>query len=135
MKIHTITAAVAAAVAVIALGTQPLTAQAVTSGSSYAYHYTTYITTRTDPIGWAGTLVFNISPSGIVSGYYRADAGTGTPQSVTGGRSGNTIWFDIGTSGQLHVTGSMKGDKIAGVAWSRHTVESDIFTATLSPTL
>lgn len=126
--------ALAAAMAALAFGTQPLTAQAVTAGSSFTYHYTTYITTRTDPIGWAGTLAFSISADGIVSGYYRSDSGTGAPQPVTGGRSGDDIWFDIGASGQLHVTGSIIGDKIQGVAWSRRTVESRVFTATLIPT-
>jgi hypothetical protein len=89
-----------------------------------------------------GTLVVTIAPAGTLDGSYRAP--DGLPQRVTGGLSGEKIWFDIGagggdalpravrarstTSGNaprtlgrrgLHVSGTLRGDSLDATTFER----------------
>lgn len=60
-----------------------------------------------------GTLDLRISPAGIVSGYFRA-MNDGALRTVTGGRTGDAIWFEIGN---LSFTGTLDAKGISGRAF------------------
>ncbi len=77
---------------------------------------------------WTGTLQLTFNPSGIIQGYYRpADNMAYIP--VTGGRDGDNVWLDIGSSGRLHVNGTLQNGAIVGGAIDERTHEAYNFTA------
>jgi len=87
------------------------------------YHFETAITTvYGSPYPIAGHLDIQITPAGILRGYYHNAYQKAFIQ-VVGGRDGNYIWFDIGPTtadigipgiesgnGKLHIIGSMSSD-------------------------
>jgi hypothetical protein len=87
------------------------------------YHFETAITTvYGSPYPIAGKLDIQITPAGILRGYYHNAYQKAFIQ-VTGGRDGNYIWFDIGPTtvdlgipgvesgtGRIHIIGSFAGD-------------------------
>ena len=99
----------------------PIVAAADTSTDATDSHYSTTITTvygSQYPI--AGHLDLQISPSGILRGYYHNAFQKAFIQ-VVGGRDGNYIWFDIGpstidlglgvgTGERLHIVATMNED-------------------------
>jgi hypothetical protein len=90
--------------------------------SPAAFYDTRLVQEYGSPAPYSGTLQLRISPDNIVNGYYRPDAGLGRFVPVTGGRDGDNIWFDIGESGNLHVTGKFVKGSIVGTAVD-HNVE------------
>lgn len=85
---------------------------------------TDYAAAFTDLYGsqypYTGTLQLHIGSDGIVSGYYRpADTADFVP--VTGGRDGNAIWFDIGSTANAltHVNATLAGGSMSGTAYDR----------------
>ncbi len=60
-----------------------------------------------------GALTLTINPDGIVNGYYRPSSGS--VKLVSGGTDGDHIWFDIGNSGDMRVSGRLKNGTIHGV--------------------
>lgn len=101
-----------AALALIAL---PVTARAADQTSKT---YTTALTQQFgSPYPYSGRLQIWISDSGIVSGYYRP-ADNGSFETVTGGRSGDHIWLNIGQTGDLHITGNFIKGVIVGSAFA-----------------
>lgn len=120
------------AVAALAVTVLPPSARA--AGDAYQYHYRTQMTSVGDAIGYAGTLDLNISPGGIVRGQYRGSSGDGPIETVSGGRDGNKIWFDIGQMGRLHITATFDGATIKGLTSSEGMREPGSFVATPVPT-
>ncbi len=108
----------------------PALAVSITQGQTY--HYDTAITTLSGGAPWTGTLELRVDPNGVVNGYYRADAGLGSLQMVTGGVDGNSIWFDIGMLGRMHVTATMADNVISGQAFNERGREPLVFKAILT---
>jgi hypothetical protein len=87
------------------------------------YHYETAITTvYGSPYPINGKLDIQITPAGILRGYYHNAYQKAFIQ-VVGGRDGNYIWFDIGPTtidlgipgiesgnGRIHIVGTLSGD-------------------------
>ncbi|MEO6914073.1 MAG: hypothetical protein ABI182_08655 [Candidatus Baltobacteraceae bacterium] len=103
------------ACAALALIVLPVTARAADQTS------TTYSTALTQQFGspypYSGKLQIRISDDGIVSGYYRP-ADNQSFETVTGGRSGDQIWLNIGQSGDLQITGNFVKGAIVGSAFA-----------------
>src|ERR1019366_8729982 len=94
------------------------TATTLADSPSPMLHYDTSLTELYGSIApYSGTLDLRIDANGIVAGYYHPET---LPSFVlvTGGRTGNKIWLDIGTSGQMHVTGEINNGVISGSAIS-----------------
>jgi hypothetical protein len=80
---------------------------------------------------WTGTLQLTFNPDGIINGYYRpADNMQFIP--VTGGRNGHDIWLDIGSTGRLHVNGTLENGNISGAAFDPDSKRQYKFNATPS---
>jgi hypothetical protein len=101
----------------------PALADAPTATNWTDYHYETAITTAYgSPYPIAGKLDIQITPAGILRGYYHNAYQKAFIQ-VVGGRDGNYIWFDIGPtsadlgipgvesgSGRIHIVGTLSSD-------------------------
>lgn len=70
------------------------------------------------PAPYTGTLKLTISESGIVRGYYFSSDGTAMFVPVTGGKTGQSIWFDIGNGGMYHVDARVQNGTIVGTAFA-----------------
>jgi hypothetical protein len=70
------------------------------------------------PSPYTGTLRLTVSDSGIVRGYYFSSDGTAMYVPVTGGKNGDSIWFDIGDGRMYHIDARMHGGTIVGTAFS-----------------
>lgn len=70
------------------------------------------------PSPYTGTLKLTISDAGIVHGYYFSSDGSATFVPVTGGRRGESIWFDIGNGDMYHVDGRFHDGAIVGTAFA-----------------
>src|SRR5581483_7679450 len=92
---------VAACAGLLALGALPIAGQAATAEPS-----TTYTTALTQTYGslapYTGSLKLTVGSDGIVRGYYFPADYSASYIPVTGGRTGDRIWFDIGNDGQYH---------------------------------
>lgn len=66
---------------------------------------------------YTGTLKLTVNEDGIVRGYYFSSDGTAAFIPVTGGRNGNSIWFDIGAR-MYHVDARVHDGTIVGTAFS-----------------
>ena len=115
-----------------ALAGAPAISQAATTQPATALH-STYQTTL-EPISglgapWLGSLQIAFNPDGIIQGYYRPADDTIAFIPVTGGRSGNNVWLDIGRDGRLHVQGQLKNGTITGTAFDEATNQGYDFTA------
>lgn len=118
--------------AAICLAGTPAISQAVTAQSATPVQVT-YRTTLRSQLGlgapWSGTLQLTINPDGIIQGYYHPAGDEIAFIPVTGGRSGKSIWLDIGRNGRLHVDGTMKKGVIVGTAFDGTTDQPYDFTA------
>ncbi len=81
---------------------------------------------------WTGTLQLTMNPDGIIQGYYRSGDNFGALIPVTGGRTGDSVWMDIGTMGRLRVSGTLRDGVITGTAIDARTNEPYGFTARIS---
>jgi hypothetical protein len=80
---------------------------------------------------WTGQLQITINPDGIIQGYYRpADNNAFIP--VTGGKTGDGVWLDIGRTGGLHVNGVLQNGVITGGAVDQRTQQTYKFSAKLA---
>lgn len=84
------------------------------------------------PSPYTGTLKLTVSDAGIVRGYYFSSDGTATFVPVTGGRRGESIWFDIGNRGLYHVEGRLHDGTIVGTAFAGNN-EQYTFVANPQP--
>lgn len=101
----------------------------VTAAQPTRVAYATSLTEQFgSPIPWTGTLQLTVSPDGIINGYYRP-SGDANLIEVTGGRTGANLWLDIGTSGDLHVTATMRGARMVGTAFSEDSSRLFDFSA------
>jgi hypothetical protein len=120
------------AAALLAALALPIAANAATTSSAEAQQYTfeTHLTQAMHAGEYGGTLHMTIEPNGIITGWYRpSDGGV---RNVTGGLSGNQIWFDIGGIHALHLEGTFKNGVIDAAA---NVPGPDPFTlhATIAP--
>jgi len=128
----------AISLALLAATTAPAVADAPAAGWT-DYHYETKITTvYGSPYPIAGKLDIQITPAGILRGYYHNAYQKAFIQ-VVGGRDGNYIWFDIGPattdvgipgvesgSGRIHIIGTLSGDgSIHGQLFPHYGVTND----------
>lgn len=67
---------------------------------------------------YTGTLKLTISDAGIVRGYYFSSDGSIMFVPVSGGKRGDSIWFDIGNNGMYHVDGRLRDGSIVGTAFA-----------------
>lgn len=123
----------AAFVLALAFIAAPAVAGATTAVSSQPVHVE-YSTSMSPLIGfgypWTGRLQLTLNPDNIISGYYRpADNNEYVP--VTGGRNGDNVWLDIGTSGRIHVTGKLQNGVINGTAYDQRSHDAYKFSATV----
>jgi hypothetical protein len=65
---------------------------------------------------YTGTLKLTVSAGGIVRGYYFPSDGTALFIPVTGGQTGQSIWFDIGNDSMYHVNARVRDGAIVGTA-------------------
>jgi hypothetical protein len=68
---------------------------------------------------YTGTLRLTVTSGGIVSGYYFPSDGSALFIPVTGGQTGQSIWFDIGNDGMYHVSARVRNGSITGTAFTR----------------
>jgi hypothetical protein len=102
-----------------ALGLFALAAAPAISAASQAASYDTELTSvYGSPSPYTGTLRLTVSESGIVHGYYFSSDGTAMFVPVTGGKIGDSIWFDIGDGRMYHIDARMHGGAIVGTAFS-----------------
>jgi hypothetical protein len=97
------------------------TATTLADSPTPAIHYDTSMTAlygSTAP--YAGTLDLRIGSDGIVSGYYHPESVMSFVV-VTGGRDGNSIWFDIGQTDPIYVSATIKDGIITGQAIGKDT--------------
>jgi hypothetical protein len=124
------TLAAVAAIGVLATWALPSAAQT----PSPTYHYDTALT---DLYGssapYSGSIDLRFASSGIISGYYQPDDLLSFVP-VTGGRTGDDVWFEIGSSSTIHVTATIKGDAIVGQAYNDSDNKQYAFKATLTKT-
>jgi hypothetical protein len=110
----------------------PAISQAVTTQPTASVHHT-YTTSLQPQIGldapWTGTLKLTLNPDGIIQGYYYPGDDQVAFIPVTGGRNGDRVWLDIGTTGRLHIEGIIKNGSIAGTALDERTSQPFKFTA------
>jgi hypothetical protein len=76
---------------------------------------------------YEGTLTLDISPDGIVNGYYRPN--DEEYHQVVGGVTGDNIWLDIGFMGHLHITGKLDNGKIEATTF----LHDDTYTFSAVP--
>lgn len=83
---------------------------------------TAYATALTEvygsPAPYTGTMKLTFS-GGLVHGYYFPADGASMFIPVTGGRSGDRIWFDIGDNGMYRIQGRVHDGTIVGTAFTR----------------
>ena len=111
------------------------------------YHFETAITTvYGSPYPIAGKLDIQITPAGILRGYYHNAYQKAFIQ-VVGGRDGNYIWFDIGPTttdigipglesgtGKLHIIGTMSSDgSIHGQVFPNYGFGNNTVTGAIAP--
>lgn len=112
---------VAACAGLLALGALPIAGLAATAEPS-----TTYTTALTQTYGslapYTGSLKLTVGSDGIVRGYYFPADYSASYIPVTGGRTGDRIWFDIGNDGQYHVIARVSNGQITGTAFTPDNV-------------
>ena len=113
----------------------PLAAPATTSESGsqparFALQTQFYDTRK--PGAYLGRMSLNVFPSGIVNGYYFPD--DGSVREVTGGASGDKIWFDIAGVPRLHFTGTLRDGNLKAIG-SVPTSDTWIFESSSSTRL
>jgi hypothetical protein len=79
---------------------------------------------------YTGTLRLTISDNGIVHGYYFSSDGSVMFVPVNGGKTGESIWFDIGNNSMYHIDGRLRDGKIVGTAFAAN---NDQYTFVADP--
>ena len=103
---------------VAALGLLWLAAAPAVSASDPTQYATALTSIYGSAAPYTGTLKLTVTDAGIVRGYYFSSDGTVMFVPVTGGKNGDTIWFDIGNNGMYHVDGRLRDGSIVGTAFA-----------------
>jgi hypothetical protein len=115
-----------------ALAAAPAISHAATTqaGAPVKMSYTTTLEPITG-LGapWTGSLDLTFNPDGIIQGWYHPADNLMAFIPVTGGRSGDKVWLDIGTNGRLHVDGRLKNGVIKGTAFDQSSTQAYDFRA------
>jgi hypothetical protein len=102
----------------VALGLLSLAFAPAVAASTPTQYATALTSIYGSPAPYTGTLKLTISDAGIVRGYYFSSDGSVMFVPVTGGRRGDTIWFDIGNNSMYHVDGRVRDGSIVGTAFA-----------------
>jgi hypothetical protein len=122
----------AALVGAVALAGVPAVTQAASTPAQNPVHITYQTTMQTLPLPsgpWTGSLQLTFQPDGIIQGWYHPSDDATAFIPVTGGRDGDSVWFDIGRNGTLHVTGTIRNDEITGGAIDQRSEQQFSFSA------
>ncbi len=96
-------------------------------------HYATAMTELYGAAGpYSGSLDLRINADGIVNGYYFPADFSSMFVPVIGGRTGDNIWLDIGSSELTHVNARLENGVIVGTAFTNAT--NNQFTFVAKPT-
>lgn len=96
-------------------------------------HYATAMTELYGGSGpYSGSLDLRINADGIVNGYYFPADYSSMFVPVVGGKTGDNIWFDIGSTSLTHVTARLENGVIVGTAFTNAT--NNQFTFVAKPT-
>lgn len=99
-----------------ALLAAPASALAVTAPTT---HYSTAMTQLYgSSVPYTGSLDLEIASDGTIHGYYFPADYSSMFVPVVGGKTGNTIWFDIGSRDLTHVEGRLQNGVIVGTAFN-----------------
>jgi len=83
---------------------------------------THYATAMTELYGsavpYSGSLDLRVDADGIINGYYFPADYSSMFVPVVGGRNGDEVWFDIGSTQLTHVNGRLQNGTIVGTAFS-----------------
>lgn len=123
----------AALVLALALCGAPAISSAATGVSTQPVHVN-YQTSITSLVGFSypytGRLELTLNPDNLITGYYRpADNNDLIP--VTGARDGKNVWLDIGTTGRMHVQGTLNNGVITGTAYDNRSNGAYKFSASI----
>lgn len=100
-----------------ALLAAPASALAVTASTT---HYATAMTELYGSnVPYTGSLELEIASNGSIHGYYFPADYSSMFVPVVGGKSGNSIWFDIGSSDLTRVEGRLQNGVIVGTAFTK----------------
>jgi hypothetical protein len=84
-----------------------------------AVHYSTAMTELYGSnTPYTGALDLTINADGIVNGYYFPADYSSMFVPVVGGKNGNAIWLDIGSSQITHIDGRLQDGAIVGTAFT-----------------
>lgn len=109
-----------AAAACVGLLTLAVPAAGIAATSAPAAHYSTSMTALFgSAVPYSGSLDLTVNPDGIVRGYYFPADQSSMYVPVVGGRTGDRIWFDIGSTGSVHIDGRFERGTIVGTAFDR----------------
>lgn len=115
MKNQTVTLVAALTLLIVAAVPGGASAEQAASAAHY-YTSMTELYGSTSP--YSGALDLSVSPNGIVNGYYFPADYSSMYVPVVGGKSGNTIWLDIGSSQITHIEGRVENGAIVGTAFT-----------------
>lgn len=88
--------------------------------ASTTAHYSTAMTALFGSSApYSGALDLTVTSDGIVRGYYFPADQSSMYVPVVGGRAGDRIWFDIGSTGSVHVDGRLQNGVIVGTAFDK----------------
>jgi hypothetical protein len=86
--------------------------------SSTAHYSTSMIELYGGTAPYSGALDLTVSANGIVNGYYFPADYSAMFVPVVGGKNGDSIWLDIGSSQITHIDGRVENGAIVGTAFS-----------------
>lgn len=95
-------------------------------------HFATTITPLQENSPYTGSLDLTVDADGTLRGYYFPSDYSALYVPVVGGRTGEAIWFDIGTDKIVRVEGRLHDGRIDGGAIDESNMASYAFAATPS---
>ena len=105
--------------ATVGLMTMAVPAAAVIVQASSVSHYSTSMTLLYGISGpYTGALDLTLNADGIVNGYYFPADYSVMFVPVVGGKTGDSIWLDIGSTDITHVDGRLHNGVIVGTAFN-----------------
>lgn len=118
--------------ACVALLTPAVTGSAAAAGQTPVAHFATAMTELYSASGpYTGALDLRVSADGIVNGYYFPADYSSSFVPVVGGKTGNSIWLDIGSAAITHVDGRIENGVIVGTAFTGNNTQ---YTFVAKPT-
>ncbi len=121
-------------IAALALAAAAVPGAARAAQEPSALYFSTSMTQLHDTGAYTGSLELRIAPDGTLRGYYFPTDYTAMFVPVVGGRTGESIWFDIGAANIVHVQANLRDGAMTGSAYDQAGTRQYTFTAaTVSP--